>query len=113
MTGSNSTGVWDRLFPVALGLAVVGFGISGVGSNAVPGIAHIGLDLSVRTAEAQNRRAQSRRVARRTSRRTSRRVARRHSIAGCSPYRAYYSCGGVYYRPIVENGVTVYVVVNP
>ncbi len=55
----------------------------------------------------------ARRVARRTSRRTTRRVARRHSISGCSRYNAYYNCGGVYYRPMVESGTTVYVVVNP
>jgi hypothetical protein len=52
-------------------------------------------------------------VSRRTARRTTRRVAYRNSIAGCSPYRAYYNCGGVYYAPTVQNGVTVYVVVNP
>jgi hypothetical protein len=63
--------------------------------------------------QAAGRRGEARRVARRTARRTSRRVARRHSIAGCRPYNAYYYCSGVYYRPIVENGVTVYVVVNP
>jgi len=61
-------------------------------------------------AKAQN---PARNTARRTSRRTTRRVVRRTSIAGCSPYNAYYNCGGVYYRPVVENGVTVYVVVNP
>jgi len=61
-------------------------------------------------AKAQNA---ARNTARRTARRTSRRVARRNSVAGCSPYRGYYNCGGVYYRAIVENGVTVYVVVNP
>ena len=63
-------------------------------------------------ANAQPRGA-VRRTARRTGRRTARRVARRTSIAGCSPYRAYYNCGGVYYRPVVEGGATVYVVVNP
>ncbi len=52
-------------------------------------------------------------VSRRTARRTTRRVNYRNSIAGCSPYRAYYNCGGVYYAPTVQNGVTVYVVVNP
>ena len=52
-------------------------------------------------------------VSRRTARRTTRRVAYRNSIAGCSPYRAYYNCGGVYYAPTVQDGVTVYVVVNP
>ncbi len=61
-------------------------------------------------AKAQN---QVRNTARRTSRRTTRRVVRRNSIAGCAPYKAYYNCGGVYYRPVIENGVTVYIVVNP
>lgn len=61
-------------------------------------------------AKAQNA---TRNTARRTARRTSRRVNRRTSVAGCSPYNAYFNCGGVYYRPVVENGVTVYVVVNP
>ena len=113
MTMKHSTKASSGLLPVALGLAVFGFGVTGLGSNVVPGVAYLGLDWSANSASAQNRRAQNRRVARRTSRRTSRRVARRHSIAGCSPYRTYYSCGGVYYRPIVENGVTVYIVVNP
>jgi len=52
-------------------------------------------------------------VARRTSRRTTRRVNYRQSVAGCSPYNNYYNCGGVYYAPKVQDGVTVYVVVNP
>ncbi|PLX37720.1 MAG: hypothetical protein C0606_05440 [Hyphomicrobiales bacterium] len=50
---------------------------------------------------------------RRAVRRTTRRVVRRNSIAGCTPWNAYWNCGGVYYRPVVEKGVTVYVVVNP
>lgn len=62
------------------------------------------------SAEAQT---PARNTARRTARRTSRRVNRRQSVAGCAPYNAYYNCGGIYYRPVVENGVTVYVVVNP
>lgn len=97
--------------PLMLGTALFISGVTGQGAPSVPVLSLI--DISASGAQAQNRRAQTRRVARRTSRRTSRRVARRHSIAGCSPYRSYYSCGGVYYRPIVENGVTVYVVVNP
>lgn len=52
-------------------------------------------------------------VSRRTARRTTARIEYRQSIAGCSPYRAYYNCGGVYYAPQVQNGATVYVVVNP
>jgi len=99
--------------PVALGGAMFIAGVTGLGSAPISGLSLLPIDLTISPAQAQNRRAQSRRVSRRTSRRTSRRVARRHSIAGCSPYRAYYSCGGVYYRPIVENGTTVYIVVNP
>lgn len=91
--------------------AVIGFTLaysspvdfSGVLSG-LPIVAGIG------SAKAQNA---TRNTARRTARRTTRRVNRRTSIAGCSPYNAYYNCGGVYYRPVVENGVTVYVVVNP
>ncbi len=52
-------------------------------------------------------------VSRRTTRRTVRRVNYRNSVAGCSPYRTYYNCGGVYYAPTVQNNTTVYVVVNP
>jgi len=71
----------------------------------------IGTVIELGVSEAIARPA--RRVARRTTRRTVRRVNRRQSIAGCSPYNAYYNCGGVYYRPIVESGTTVYIVVNP
>ena len=69
-----------------------------------------GLELTLGPSAAH---AAPRNVARRTARRTTRRVVRRTSVAGCSPYRAYYNCGGVYYAPVVEGGVTVYVVVNP
>ena len=68
------------------------------------------LPLSVSKADAQTA---SQNTARRTARRTSRRVNRRQSIAGCTPYNAYYNCGGVYYQAVTENGTTVYVVVNP
>ena len=94
--------------PLLLGGAMFIVGVTGLGPAPMSGLSLMPIDFAVSEAQAQGRA-----VARRTSRRTSRRVARRHSIAGCSPYRAYYSCGGVYYRPIVENGVTVYVVVNP
>lgn len=106
----KSTSSWA---PIALASAVFVYGVTGSGPAPTSGLSLLPIDLTITAAQAQNRRAQSRRVSRRTSRRTSRRVARRHSIAGCSPYRAYYSCGGVYYRPIVEGGTTVYIVVNP
>jgi len=99
--------------PVALGGAMFIAGVTGLGSAPISGLSLLPIDLTVSPAQAQNRRAQNRRVARRTSRRTSRRVARRHSIAGCAAWRTYWRCGGVYYRPIVENGTTVFIVVNP
>ncbi|MFN3130864.1 hypothetical protein [Roseibium sp.] len=68
------------------------------------------ISFSVSEADAQTA---SQNAARRTARRTSRRVNRRHNISGCSPYNAYYNCGGVYYQAVTENGTTVYVVVNP
>ncbi len=71
------------------------------------------IELGTSQAFAGRHRGGARRTARRTSRRTTRRVARRHSISGCSRYNAYYNCGGVYYRPMVESGTTVYIVVNP
>ncbi|KZL15546.1 hypothetical protein [Pseudovibrio sp. Ad26] len=68
--------------------------------------------ISFKIGEA-NAQTAERNAARRTARRTSRRVNRRQDIAGCTPYNAYYNCGGVYYQAVVENGATVYVVVNP
>ncbi|MEO0624887.1 MAG: hypothetical protein AAFU49_21750 [Pseudomonadota bacterium] len=63
---------------------------------------------------AQTIRAQSRRVARRTARRTTRRQSYIRSLpAGCALRGAYHYCGGVYYQPVVQDGATVYIVVNP
>ncbi len=55
----------------------------------------------------------ARRTTRRVARRTTRRVVRRHVVlpAGCPLAGAYYYCGGVYYEEVVEDGVTVYIVV--
>lgn len=66
--------------------------------------------LGVGSAKAQN---PQRNTARRTARRTTRRVNYRQSVAGCTPYNAYYNCGGVYYQAVVQDGATVYIVVNP
>ena len=52
-------------------------------------------------------------VSRRSSRRTTRRAAYRNSVSGCTRHNKYYNCGGVYYAPSVQDGKTVYVVVNP
>lgn len=52
-------------------------------------------------------------VDRRVARRTARRTAYRTSLpGGCVRRNAYWYCGGVYYQPVVQNGATVYVVVN-
>ncbi len=68
--------------------------------------------LSFKVGEASAQTA-SQNAARRTARRTSRRVNRRHNISGCTPYNAYYNCGGVYYQAVTQDGTTVYVVGNP
>lgn len=95
----------------ALTLAAAAFSIGFVGDiNFDP--AQSGSPLSFKVSDAQAQTA-SQNTARRTARRTSRRVNRRHSISGCTPYNAYYNCGGVYYQAVTENGTTVYVVVNP
>ncbi len=95
------------LFAAVIGISA---GMTGqVGPNLQSDSISTVIELGVSEAIARP----ARRTARRTSRRTSRRVSRRHSIAGCSRYNAYYNCGGVYYRPVVESGATVYIVVNP
>ncbi len=76
-----------------------------------------------RTAQADaSDRRQARRVARRTARRTARRIERRQDyIDSLSPDcvavviagSAYWLCDSVYYREIIEDGVTVYVIANP
>ena len=69
--------------------------------------------IALAPAAAQTPQDQDRRVARRTARRTSRRVSYRNSLpAGCVKRGAYWYCGGVYYQSVVQNGATVYVVVN-
>ncbi|WP_420415367.1 hypothetical protein [Roseibium sp.] len=72
-----------------------------------------GVSVGTKKALAQRGPGTVHGTARRTSRRTTRRVVRRTSVAGCTPYRAYYNCGGVYYQAVQEGGTTVYVVVNP
>lgn len=55
----------------------------------------------------------TRRVARRTARRTTRRNDYINTLpAGCVRRNAYWYCGGIYYQPVVQNGRTVYIVVN-
>ncbi|MEL6336975.1 MAG: hypothetical protein AAFQ88_10085 [Pseudomonadota bacterium] len=68
----------------------------------------------VTPAAAQTVRAQSRRVARRTARRTTRRQSYIRSLpGGCAWRPPYHYCGGVYYSEVVQDGATVYIVVNP
>ncbi len=88
----------------------VGFNLQ---SSSISTVIELGSSQAFAGRARGGARRTSRRTARRTARRTTRRVARRQSIAGCSLYNAYYNCGGVYYRPIVESGTTVYIVVNP
>ncbi len=79
-----------------------------------------GLDviLAVPTAEARFGRPATpiivAGVARRTTRRTIRRIHYYRVLpAGCYWRAPYHYCGGVYYQPTVQNGLTVYVIVNP
>ena len=69
--------------------------------------------ITVEAAYARPYRRSVRRTARRTSRRVTRRTYYRRSIAGCAFRAPYYYCGGIYYRGVVQDGATVYVVVNP
>ncbi len=53
-------------------------------------------------------------VARRTTRRTHRRMHYYSALpAGCYWRAPYHYCGGIYYEPSVQNGQTVYIIVNP
>jgi hypothetical protein len=97
---------------LALGMSIGPDDRSHKGTTDVAG--WLGLGISKAQAGRRGRaRRSTRRVSRRTARRTTRRVARRTSIAGCAVWRTYWNCGGVYYAAAVEDGATVYVVVNP
>ena len=108
---------WKMLAVLPLALA---FGFI---ADIEPRVAHdsggaVSVSLGLAGAEAQNWRAQNRRVARRTARRTSRRTSARVNYynslpAGCALRGAYHYCGGVYYQPVVQAGRTVYVIVTP
>ena len=94
--------------------ALIGSAVGLTGTiESSPNLSIAPLTLGLGLSEAHAQYGQARRVSRRTSRRTTRRVNYRQSVAGCSPYNAYYNCGGVYYQPVVQDGTTVYVVVNP
>ena len=99
-----------RSLSLATAGAVFGAALA-VGIPAPGGPAGVAL---VSEAGAQELRGEDRRVARRTARRTTRRVDYRDSLpSGCVRRGAYWYCGGVYYNAVVQNGVTVYVVVTP
>lgn len=69
--------------------------------------------VSFSAASAQPERRASRRTARRTSRRVNRRDNYINTLpAGCVRRGAYWYCGGIYYQSVVQDGRTVYVVVN-
>lgn len=76
-------------------------------------------EFGISSAQAQPRRRQARRVSRRTSRRVVRRNVRYYNQlpGGCVRVSlngyVHHRCGGVYYRPTVQNGANVYVIVNP
>ena len=75
--------------------------------------------LGIEPAHAYN---PNRGVARRTARRTARRVSHRHSHyyalpAGCTKVLLnghwHHYCGGIYYLERIDQGKTIYVIVNP
>jgi hypothetical protein len=107
-----------RYIPAALlGLAI---GYTGtIDINLQSSGIYISPNFGVNEADARPARRMARRTSRRVTRRTvvrsnhRYRVYNRRSIAGCNLYNAYYNCGGVYYRGVVQNGATVYIVVNP
>ena len=101
------SGLYLTLF-VAIGSLGLGLQIEPPRNDGMVNFAPI----SFSTAAAAPRH-QARRVSRRTARRTTRRVNYRQSVSGCAFRAPYYYCGGVYYRPVVQSGTTVYVVVNP
>lgn len=76
-------------------------------------------EFGISSAQAQPRRRQARRVSRRTSRRVVRRNMHyyNHLPGGCVRVSlngyVHHRCGGIYYRPVVQNGANVYIVVNP
>lgn len=84
-------------------------------NNGVSSLLGLTLPVEVTISKAYAaRRGYVRRTSRRVARRTTRRVVRRATLPGGCVWRSpYHYCGGIYYRPIVENGTTVYIVVYP
>ncbi len=68
------------------------------------------VEVTVSEAYAGRHHRRGRRIARRTTIRVIRHLTLPRS---CVWYAPYHYCGGVYYQPIVESNVTVYIVVNP
>ncbi len=97
------------------GAAALAFGLCATLSPipAPDGSGSAGL-LHFSSATAQQPIPQDRRVSRRTARRTTNRNTYYNALpAGCVRRNAYWYCGGVYYQPVVQNGATVYIIVNP
>lgn len=97
------------LAAAAFGLAIGAFGVVDIAPNGAAGDGpRIAVGFAVPSAEAGPVG-----VARRTARRVTRRTVAWSTVARC-PYRhPYHLCGGVYYSPVVRNGATVYVEVDP
>ena len=111
-----------RVKLVALTLIGCALGLFGsIDRNRVSSVSGNTMSLEVSISKAYaarrgrgHRRAHARRTTRRVARRTTRRVVRRAVLPGGCLWRApYHYCGGIYYRPIVESGTTVYIVVYP
>ncbi len=82
--------------------------------NRVSGRSGLTMPVEVMFSKAYAGRGHARRSTRRVARRTTIRVIRITTLPGRCAWRApYHYCGGVYYQPIVESGVTVYIVVYP
>ncbi len=82
--------------------------------NRVSGRSGLTMPVEVTFSKAYAGRGHARRTSRRVARRITMRVIRRHTLPGVCWWRApYHYCVGVYYQPIVESGVTVYIVVYP
>lgn len=97
-----------RAAAAGLGLVLGGFGTVDVAPSQNGGPSALRLSLGAPAAQAHHRYG----VVRGPARRTARRVVRRRTVAGCAYYAPYYYCGGVYYRPVIHNGQTVYVSVD-
>ncbi len=98
-------------------LTLVGFALGFVGTVDVYEVSspsELALPFALKISEANARGGRAVRTTRRVARRTTRRVIRRSTLPhSCVWHSPFYYCGGVYYQPVVQSGVTVYIVVYP